>query len=59
MIVTGYMATGVKYIIPKNICAGDCFAELWCHVYGSGAWDDNFGSWVWVYGFEIVERRIP
>jgi hypothetical protein len=43
----------------KNICAGDCFAELWCHVYGSGAWDDNFGSWVWVYGFEIVERRIP
>lgn len=42
----------------ENICAGDCFAELWCHVYGDGAWDRDFDSWVWVYGFEIAERRI-
>jgi hypothetical protein len=42
----------------KNICAGDCFAELWCHVYGAGAWDRNFNSWVWAIGFEIAERRI-
>lgn len=42
----------------ENICAGDCFAELWCHVYGANAWDDGFNSWVWVYGFEIAERRI-
>jgi len=35
------------------------FAAYWEILYGSGAWERDANSWVWVYGFEVAERRIP
>jgi hypothetical protein len=34
------------------------FAMLWDWIYGAGAWNDDAQKWVWVYGFEIAERRV-
>jgi hypothetical protein len=33
------------------------FECLWNHIYGAGEFERNSESWVWVYGFEVVERR--
>lgn len=36
----------------------DCFVAYWNLLYGNGAFKRDAGSWVWVYRFEIDERRI-
>jgi len=51
------LAAGVS-TIEKRILAAECFAELWNHVYGAGAWNRDRSSWVWAISFEIAERRI-
>jgi len=39
---------------PKNWCdPADAFHELWNHINGPGAWDNN--PWVWVVAFERVK----
>jgi hypothetical protein len=37
----------------------EVFEAYWAKLYGSGAWERDRESWVWVYKFEIAERRIP
>ena len=34
------------------------FERCWDHLYGAGAFERDAASWVWVYTFEVVERRV-
>lgn len=54
---------GMRHWLPKSIFYPDvtpreAFTEYWCKIYGLKSWDDVPESWVWVYGFEVAERRI-
>lgn len=48
---------GMLFLQPEQAVT-DTFRAVWEGLYGDGAFERDFNSWVWVYGFEIAERRI-
>jgi len=48
---------GMFFLQPGQ-AATDTFRAIWEGLYGDGSFERDHDSWVWVYGFEIAERRI-
>ncbi len=50
-----YWVSGCQ--LGEHTGAREVFALYWDRLYGRAAWMRDRDSWVWVYGFEIAERR--
>lgn len=54
----GMFLVSKKYPRDVEIRLSDVFKNYWKELYGQSAWERDCDLWVWVYSFEIAERRV-